>query len=80
MLNIFRSLILYAIVVLVVRVWATTDWSTQPFELVIIMLADLASAPVDDVGVPLLKGVVPIFALAFAQITISFLSLKSEKV
>ena len=52
----------------------------QPFELVIaIMLADLASAPVDDVGVPLIKGVVPIFALAFAQIIISFLSLKSER-
>ena len=82
MLNIFfRSLILYAIVVLVVRVMGKRQiGQLQPFELVIaIMLADLASAPVDDVGVPLLKGVVPIFALAFAQITISFLSLKSER-
>lgn len=82
MLNIFfRSLILYGIVVLVVRVMGKRQiGQLQPFELVIaIMLADLASAPVDDVGVPLIKGVVPIFALAFAQIIISFLSLKSER-
>lgn len=82
MLNIFfRSLILYGIVVLIVRVMGKRQiGQLQPFELVIaIMLADLASAPVDDVGVPLIKGVVPIFALAFAQIIISFLSLKSER-
>ena len=82
MLNIFfRSLILYGIVVLVVRVMGKRQiGQLQPFELVIaIMLADLASAPVDDVGVPLIKGVVPIFALAFAQIIISFLLLKSER-
>jgi uncharacterized membrane protein YcaP (DUF421 family) len=82
LLNIFfRSLILYGIVVLVVRVMGKRQiGQLQPFELVIaIMLADLASAPVDDVGVPLIKGVVPIFALAFAQIIISFLSLKSER-
>ncbi|HZJ58492.1 MAG TPA: DUF421 domain-containing protein [Clostridia bacterium] len=82
MLNIFfRSLILYAIVVLVVRVMGKRQvGQLQPFELVIaIMIAELASIPADDVGIPLVKGLVPIFALAFAQITISFLSLKSEK-
>lgn len=82
MLNVFfRSLILYAVVVLVIRVMGKRQvGQLQPFELVIaIMIAELASIPADDVGIPLAKGLVPIFALVFAQVTISFISLKSER-
>lgn len=82
MLNVFfRSLILYIIVVSVVRIMGKRQvGQLQPFELVIaIMIAELASIPADDVGIPLVKGLVPIFALVFAQVTISFLSLKSER-
>ncbi|NLJ41320.1 MAG: DUF421 domain-containing protein [Clostridiales bacterium] len=82
MLNVFfRSLLLYAVVVFVVRIMGKRQiGQMQPFELVIaIMIAELASIPADDVGIPLVKGLVPIFALAFAQVTISFLSLKSER-
>ncbi|NLI61181.1 MAG: DUF421 domain-containing protein [Clostridiales bacterium] len=83
MLNVFfRSLILYGVVVLVVRVMGKRQvGELQPFELVIaIMIAELASIPADDVGIPLVKGLVPIFALVFAQVTISYLSLKSERI
>ena len=83
MLNVFfRSLILYFVVVLVVRVMGKRQvGELQPFELVIaIMIADLVSVPADDVGIPLVKGLVPIFALVFAQVTISYLSLKSERI
>jgi len=83
LLNVFfRSLILYGVVVLVVRVMGKRQvGELQPFELVIaIMIAELASIPADDVGIPLVKGLVPIFALVFAQVTISYLSLKSERI
>lgn len=83
MLNVFfRSLILYVVVVLVIRVMGKRQvGELQPFELVIaIMIADLASIPADDVGIPLIRGLVPIFALVFAQVTISYLSLKSERI
>lgn len=53
----------------------------QPFELVIaIMIAELASIPMEDVGIPLIKGLVPIFALVFAQVIISYVTLKSERI
>ena len=50
----------------------------QPFELVIaIMIADLASIPMSDVGIPLFNGIVPILALLLLQSIISILNLKS---
>lgn len=83
LLNVFfRALILYIVVVVVVRVMGKRQvGELQPFELVIaIMIAELAGIPADDVGIPLAKGLVPIFALVFAQVTISYLSLKSERI
>jgi Predicted membrane protein len=51
----------------------------QPFELVIaIMVSDLASIPMQDIGIPLLYGIIPIVTLLFIQILLSFIQLKSE--
>ena len=53
----------------------------QPFELVIaIMIADLASVPMSDTGIPISNGIVPILALLLLQLIISILNLKSMKV
>lgn len=53
----------------------------QPFELVIaIMIADLASVPMSDIGIPITNGIIPILALLLVQLVISFLNLKSMKV
>lgn len=52
----------------------------QPFELVIaIMIADLASIPMTDTGVPLFNGIIPILALLLLQLIISYINLKSIK-
>jgi len=52
----------------------------QPFELVIaILIADLAAVPMQNTGIPLINGVVPIITLLLAQVSISFITLKSEK-
>lgn len=52
----------------------------QPSELVVaIMISDLASIPMQDVGIPLLSGVIPIFTLIVIEIALSQTSLKSRK-
>lgn len=53
----------------------------QPFELVIaIMIADLASVPMSDTGIPIFNGIIPILALLLLQLIISIINLKSMKV
>ncbi|MDD2217904.1 MAG: DUF421 domain-containing protein, partial [Eubacteriales bacterium] len=50
------------------------------FQLVIIfMIAELASIPIDSPDVSLIKGAIPIFILLFLQVSISLLSIKSER-
>ncbi|AKL96965.1 hypothetical membrane protein UPF0702 [Clostridium aceticum] len=75
-----RALILYALVVVVMRMMGKRQIAEmQPFELVItIMIADLAATPMENAGVPLLNGVIPIMTLLSAQVLVSYLSLKSE--
>lgn len=50
----------------------------QPFELVIaIMIADLASVPMADTGIPITDGIIPILTLLLIQLVISIINLKS---
>lgn len=82
MLIIFvRTLLLYLLVLVVMRVMGKRQiGELQPFELVItIIIADLVTVPMQDKGLSLLNGVIPVFTLLIAQITISFLSLKSQR-
>ena len=52
----------------------------QPFELAIsIMIADLATIPMTELGIPITNGIVPIFALLIMHLLISFINLKSLK-
>jgi uncharacterized membrane protein YcaP (DUF421 family) len=51
----------------------------QPFEFVVtLMIADLAAVPMEDSGIPLLKGIIPIIILLAAQIFISYFSMRSQ--
>jgi uncharacterized membrane protein YcaP (DUF421 family) len=82
MLNAFiRALILYAVVVIGVRIMGKRQiGELQPFELVVtIMIAELASVPMENTGIPLINGVVPILALLLAEVVISYITLKSER-
>ncbi len=76
-----RALLLYLVVVVVIRMMGKRQVAEmQPFELVImIMIAELAATPMEDVGIPLINGVIPIIALLFIQVLISYFALKSEK-
>ena len=53
----------------------------QPFELAIsIMIADLASIPMADVGIPIFNGIIPIVALLVMHLVISNINLRSISV
>jgi uncharacterized membrane protein YcaP (DUF421 family) len=52
----------------------------QAYELVvIIMISELAAIPMQNTGIPLISGIIPIIVLVAAETTLSFISLKSER-
>ena len=52
----------------------------QPFELAIsIMIADLATIPMTDVGIPITNGIIPILGLLIMHLLISLINMKSMK-
>ncbi len=76
-----RSILLYIIILAVMRLMGKREvGQLQPFELVIaIMIADLASIPMTDTGIPIQNGIVPILGLLFMHLVISMLNMKSIK-
>ncbi|MCR4944467.1 MAG: DUF421 domain-containing protein [Clostridium sp.] len=77
-----RTVILYTLVVVVVRIMGKRQiGELQPYEFVItIMISDLASLPMQDTRYPLLLGVIPIITLLFLKTILSQLELKSQLV
>ena len=76
-----RSIILYIIVLVVMRLMGKREiGQLQPFELAIsIMIADLASIPMSDSGIPITNGIIPILGLLFMHLIISIINMKSIK-
>ena len=81
LVNFSRSIILYLIVLIVMRIMGKREISQlQPFELAIsIMIADLATIPMADTGIPISNGIVPILGLLVMHVLISVINLKSLK-
>lgn len=76
----FRSIVLYLVVVFIMRIMGKRQiGQLQPFELVIaLMISELASMPMQNIGIPLIHGIIPIITLLVLQVLISTLQLKSE--
>ncbi len=74
-----RSIILYIIILIVMRLMGKREiGQLQPFELVIaIMIADLASIPMTEAGIPIWNGIIPILALLIMHLIISMINMKS---
>lgn len=74
-----RSIILYIIVLLVMRLMGKREiGQLQPFEFAIaIMIADLATIPMAEIGIPITNGIVPILGLLLMHIIISIINIKS---
>ena len=75
-------MILYSLVIIALRVMGKRQiGEMQPSELVVaIMISDLASIPMSDLGIPLMYGIIPIFTLVLSEMSLSFLCLKNEKI
>lgn len=81
LITFFRSIVLYILVLIVMRLMGKREiGQLQPFELAIsIMIADLASIPMTEIGIPIYYGIVPILGLLMMHMFISFLNMKSLK-
>lgn len=81
LINFVRAIVIYIIVLVVMRLMGKREiGQLQPFELVIsIMIADLASIPMAEVGIPITNGIIPIFGLLVMHLLISLLNMKSLK-
>lgn len=78
----FRALILYCVVFLVIRLMGKKELSkVQPFELaIIIVISDLASAPMSSRGLSLFDGIIPIITLLLAYMIFLLLNHSSNKI
>lgn len=81
LINFIRSILIYIFVLIVMRLMGKREiGQLQPFELVIsIMIADLASIPMTDSGIPITNGIVAILGLLVMHLTISIINIKSIK-
>lgn len=81
LITFIRSIILYLLVLIVMRLMGKREiGQLQPFELAIaIMIADLASIPMTEVGIPIFNGIIPILGLLVMHLIISIINLKSMK-
>lgn len=80
-LVIIRTLILFATTVIFLRIMGKRQiGQLQPYELVvIIMISELAAIPMQNTGIPLINGIIPIFVLFTCEVTLSFIAMKSER-
>ena len=78
-LSYIRSVILYSLLILVIRLMGKRQvGQMEPTELVVTMLvADLASIPMQEGGIPLLTGVIPILTVLGMELVLSTLVLRS---
>ena len=75
-----RTLILYLAVVIAVRAMGKRQiGELDPSELVVtILVSDLAAVPMQDLGIPMFAGLVPIATLVALEILMSYVALKSR--
>ena len=78
-LSYIRTIVLYLVLIAVIRLLGKRQLGQmEPSEMVVTMLvADLASIPMQDGGIPLLSGLVPILTVLGLELLLSSLSLRS---
>ena len=76
-----RTFIIYIAVIAVMRLMGKRQiGQLQPFEMVItIIIADLAAMPMQDEKIPLLRGIIPLVVLLFAQVVFSYIIFRNKR-
>ena len=77
--TIFRTIILYFVVTIAIRVMGKRQiGDLQPNELVVtLLISEIAAIPLQDTSQPVINGLIAIFMLVILEIIISVLSMKS---
>jgi uncharacterized membrane protein YcaP (DUF421 family) len=78
---IIKTIVIYFFAMLAIRLMGKRQaGQLQPFELIIaIMIAEVASTPMDGAGTPITYGLVPIIVLLTVHNLIAFISMKSQR-
>ena len=78
-LSYFRTIFLYLILIAVIRLMGKRQiGQMEPSEFVVTMLvANLASIPMQDTGIPLFSGLIPILTVLGIELVLASLSLRS---
>lgn len=81
LISIIRTIILYAFVIFAMRLMGKRQISDmQPSELVVtLVVAEIASIPMENTSQPLLSGVVPVLVLVALEIVTSVFMMKNGK-
>ena len=76
-----RTIILYLLIIAGVRLMGKRQvGELEPSELVLaLLIADLAAVPMQDFGIPLISGIIPILTLLSMTMIFSMLSMKSVR-
>lgn len=76
-----RTILIYALLTVSMRIMGRRQLGElQPIELVVtLLIAELAAIPMQDSGIPLLTGMIPIFVLVSVEILLSAWMLKSPR-
>lgn len=75
----FRTVVLYLLIILGIRLMGKRQvGELEPSELVFtLLIADLAAVPMQDFGIPLSRGVIPIVTLLCVTLLLSILTMRS---
>jgi uncharacterized membrane protein YcaP (DUF421 family) len=81
LVSVFRCIVLYIAVVVSVRIMGKRQiGELQPSELVVtILLSEFAALPLQDLNMPLIWGIMPMFLMAALELIMSFFTLKSMR-
>lgn len=79
---ILRAFILYIFIIVLMRIMGKREiGQLQPFELAItLIIADLIVIPMENTGVPLINGIIPVLVITFSQMLFSYLTVKNERI
>lgn len=79
---ILRAFILYIFAIFVMRIMGKREiGQLQPFELAItLIISDLLVIPMENTGVPLVNGVIPVLVITFSQLLFSYITVKNERI
>jgi len=80
LISVLRVFFLYLLVILVMRIMGKREiGQLQPYELAItLIISELVTLPMENNGIPLLAGVIPVVTITLTQLLLSYLTTKSQ--